>query len=81
MQPTCPIVSPRLHRTTNANPLAVTGATRQLASMGFTTRRAEPSEAEPAADLNGIVQRLHHEQRPDWFKAPDPVAFLHVVRA
>ncbi len=49
--------------------------------MDFATRRAELAEAEHVAGLNGIVQQLHYEQRPDWFKPPNPSAFLPVVRS
>lgn len=49
--------------------------------MDFTTRLADAAEAEQVADLNGIVQQLHYEQRPDWFKQPNASAFLPVVRA
>lgn len=49
--------------------------------MDFETRLAKLVEAEQLADLNGFVQQLHHEQRPDWFKPPNASAFLPVVRA
>ncbi len=49
--------------------------------MTFTTRHANVAEAGEIAGLNGVVQQLHHEQRPDWFKPPDAAAFLPVVRA
>ena len=49
--------------------------------MSFTIRPADDAEAEEIASLNGVVQQLHHEQRPDWFKPPNAAAFLPVVRA
>lgn len=49
--------------------------------MNFATRRAELDEAEQVADLNRLVQQLHYEQRPDWFKPPNSSAFLPVVRS
>lgn len=42
-------------------------------------RRAELADADDLARLNGIVQQLHFEERPDWFKPPDLEAFLPVV--
>lgn len=52
----------------------------RVVSMEFTTRPANESEAELVAKLNSVVQQLHHEQRPDWFKPPDPSAVLPIVR-
>ncbi len=48
--------------------------------MDFTIRPANPQDAELLAELNEVVQQLHHEQREDWFKPPDPAGFLPVAR-
>ncbi|MEM9654432.1 MAG: GNAT family N-acetyltransferase [Actinomycetota bacterium] len=49
--------------------------------MSFAIRPADETEAEEIASLNGVVQQLHYERRPDWFKPPDATSFLPVVRA
>lgn len=54
---------------------------REPGLMNLTIRRAEDEEAALVADLNGFVQGMHHEQRPDWFKPPDAAGFLPVVKA
>ncbi len=48
--------------------------------MDFTIRPANPQDAELVVELNEVVQQLHHEQRGDWFKPPDPAGFLPVAR-
>ena len=47
--------------------------------MAPTVRAARPNDARQVAKLNEIVQQLHYDSRPDWFKAPDAEAFLPVV--
>lgn len=49
--------------------------------MDFLTRPAEAADADSIADLNCVVQQLHYEQRPDWFKPPNAAGFLPVVQA
>lgn len=49
--------------------------------MDWTIRLAEAGEAAAVAELNGVVQALHHDERPDWFTRPDAAGFLPIVEA
>lgn len=42
--------------------------------VGWELREASVDDANVVAELNTVVQALHHEHEPDRFKAPDPNA-------
>ncbi len=48
--------------------------------MGVEIRRAIGRDAVGVAALNSAVQQLHFEQRPDWFKPPNPAAFVPTLQ-
>jgi GNAT superfamily N-acetyltransferase len=43
-------------------------------------RRAVAADAGLLAELNSVVQRLHHDNEPDRFKPPDAAGFEPMVR-
>jgi GNAT superfamily N-acetyltransferase len=47
--------------------------------MSFTVRVADSNDAQEVAELNGVVQQLHHDERPDWFKPPSSESVLPIV--
>ncbi len=48
-------------------------------AMSWVVRSAAPSDALAIAALNGVVQSLHHQHHPEWFKPADAETFLPVV--
>lgn len=49
--------------------------TRRPATLeGMSIRAAGPADAPILAELNGVVQQVHHDALPGQFKAPDPAA-------
>lgn len=47
--------------------------------MDWSIRVADAADAPAIARLNGVVQGLHHDHHPAWFKPPDAAAFLPTV--
>lgn len=43
-------------------------------------RRASVDDAPVIASLGTSIQRLHHEERPDWFKPADGIAAVEMYR-
>ena len=43
-------------------------------------RRATESDLPKIVALNRVIQQLHHDSRPDWFKPVDPAGFLSIAR-
>lgn len=47
--------------------------------MDDVIRPAEVGDALKVAELNEVVQALHYQERPDWFKEPDAASLLPSV--
>jgi len=46
----------------------------------MTIRRATPADAHALAKLNSIVQQMHHDVAPEWFKPPEHAAAVDYFR-
>ena len=49
-------------------------------ATGFAVRPATREDADALAHVNAVVQALHHEHLPSWFKPPDAVGTADLFR-
>jgi hypothetical protein len=43
-------------------------------------RKAKDDDAETVARLGASIQRMHHDERPDWFKPANEAAAVELYR-